>query len=150
MDLTHARQIIETTSLDTVNQYLRFGWKLVNQYALEPSEGKPARINFVLASFRGLEDTRQVITLEDTAEVNAHLHLGWRLIDKFVNQVGVDGTRHETVRFVLAWTTDEPPRTPGMGEARHALSDPTMFDDLGDFSKLPPIDERELDLPGNE
>ncbi len=140
----HARQIIETTSADTVNQYLRFGWKLLNQYAVEPSDGKPARVNFVLASFRGLEDTRQVITLEDVAEVNAHLQLGWRLIDKYVSQIGPADVRNESVQFVLAWMTDEPQRVPGMEDIRPAVHDPTMFDNLGDFSKLPPMSEEEL------
>jgi hypothetical protein len=141
MELARARQIIETTSPDTVNQYLRFGWKLVNQYALEPREGIPARINFVLASFRALEDTRQVVTLEDTHEVNAHLKLGWRLIDKYVTQGSIDGPRHESVKFVLSWMTDEPPQVPGMDDIRPAVSDSTMFDDLGDFNKLPVMKE---------
>lgn len=148
MELARARQIIETTNPETVNQYLRFGWKLVNQYTLEPRDGMPARINFVLASFRSLEDTRQVIALESTEQVNQHLQLGWRLIDKIVTQGNVEGPRHESIQFVLAWMIDEPPQTPGMDDIRQAVSDPAMFDDLGEFSQLAPVSEEEIDPPG--
>jgi hypothetical protein len=105
----------------------------------------PARINFVLASFRSLEDTRQVIALEDAEAVNQHLKLGWRLIDKYVTQAHIEGPRHEAMRFVLAWMVDEPPQIPGMDDIRPAVADPTMFDDLGDFSKLPPMNEQEFE-----
>ena len=137
MELGSARQIIETTSPDTVNQYLRFGWKLVNQYVLEPRDGSPARVNYILATFRAIEDTRQVVTLEDVDQLNQYLDLGWRLIDKIVVQSNLEGPRHEQIRFVITWCNNEPPKVPGMGDVHHRPVDPTMFDDLGDFSKLP-------------
>jgi hypothetical protein len=145
MELARARQIVETTSPETVNQYLRFGWKLVNQHIMEPRDGLPARVNYILASFRALEDTRQVVTLDDVDQVNQYLELGWRLIDKVVMQSNLEGPRHEQIRFVLAWSSDQPPQLPGMGEVSHRVVDPTMFDNLGDFSKLPPIDERDFE-----
>lgn len=145
MELARARQVIETTSPETVNQYLRFGWKLVNQYVLEPREGMPARVNYILAFFRALEDTRQVVTLEDVDQVNEYLALGWRLIDKVVTQANLEGPRQEQLRFLLAWSSDEPPQLPGMGEVRHRPVDPQMFDSLGDFSELTPLDERNFD-----
>jgi hypothetical protein len=146
MELARARQVVETTSSETVNQYLRFGWKLVNQCVLEPRDGLPARVNYILASFRALEDTRQLLTLSDVEQVNQHLELGWRLIDKTVTQSNLEGPRHEQIQFVLAWMSDEPPKIPGMGDVQYRAVDPMMFDDLGDFSELPPIDEKDLDL----
>ncbi len=145
MDLARARKIVETTSPETVNQYLRFGWKLVNQHMLAPRDGLPARVNYVLASFRSLEDTRQVASVEDVNELNRYLEAGWRLIDKMVSQANLEGPRQEQIRFVLAWLNDEPPKLPGMGDVHYRAVDPTMFDDLGDFARTPPIDERELD-----
>ena len=32
MELGGARQVLETTSQETANQYIRFGWKLINQH----------------------------------------------------------------------------------------------------------------------
>jgi hypothetical protein len=148
MELARARQVVETTSPETVNQYLRFGWKLVNQCVLEPRDGLPARVNYILASFRALEDTRQLVTLDDVQQVNQYLALGWRLIDKTVTQGNLEGPRHEQIQFVLAWTNDEPPRLPGMGDVQHRPVDPTIFDDLGDFSNLPPMDENEMGMGG--
>jgi hypothetical protein len=141
MELERARRVVETTSPETVNQYLRFGWKLVNQHHVEARDGLPARTNYILASFRSLEDTRQVLTLEDAAAVNEYLQLGWRLIDKYVRQSSMEGPRDETLHFVLAWTGDEPPVLLGMTAATPALTDPSMFDSLGDFKNLPPIDD---------
>jgi hypothetical protein len=117
----------------------------VNQYVLEPREGMPARVNYILASFRALEDTRKVVTLENVVELNQYLELGWRLIDKVVTQANLEGPRHEQIRFVVTWSHDEPPRVPGMGEVEHRAVDPNMFDDLGDFNNLPPIGEHDLE-----
>lgn len=147
MELARARQVIETTSPETVNQYLRFGWKLVNQYVLEPRDGMPARVNYILASFKALEDTRQVKTIEDVEELNQYLELGWRLIEKYVTQANFEGPRHEQVRFVVAWSSDEPPQLPGMGIVRTRAIDESMFDDLGDFSRLSPMEPHEFE-PG--
>jgi hypothetical protein len=143
MDLARARHIVETYSPDTVNQYLRFGWKLVNQHVVETRDGQPPKVKYVLASFRSLEDTRQLETLTDVNAVNAHLELGWRLIEKFVVQSQPDGPRHEQVNYVLAWAHDEPPRVPGLGDAQTTVRDPNMFDDLGDFSQIAPLREDE-------
>jgi hypothetical protein len=66
----------------------------------------------VLAYLHSLEDTRQLLTLGDTDAVNAHLKLGWRLIEKFVCQSGSSTTREESVRFVLAWQSEDPPQFP--------------------------------------
>lgn len=147
MELARARQVIETSSPETVNQYLRFGWKLVNQHVLEPRDGSPARVNYILASFRALEDTREVRSVDDVEELNQLLQLGWRLIDKYVTQASAEGPRQEQMRFVVAWSLDEPPRLPGMGDVRTRAIDETMFDNLGDFSQLPPLDSHEFD-PG--
>src|SRR5262245_60634675 len=99
MEIERARRIMETSSPETVNQYLRFGWKLVNQHVLEPRDGAPTRVNYVLASFRALEDTRQVITVDNADDANMYLGLGWRLIDKYVKQGDASGLRHETLHF---------------------------------------------------
>jgi hypothetical protein len=144
MDLQRARHIVETHSPETVNQYLRFGWKLVNQHVIEAREGHPPKVKYVLASFRALEDTKRLITLSDVAQINEYLDLGWRLIEKYVTQSAPEGPRHEQVHFVLAWSHDEPPKLPGMGAAQAVVRDPKMFDDLGDFSALPPLREADL------
>jgi len=34
MNVESARRVMETTCPDTANQYLRFGWKLINQYVV--------------------------------------------------------------------------------------------------------------------
>jgi len=144
MDLQRARHIVETYSPETVNQYLRFGWKLVNQHVTEARDGQPPKVKYVLASFRSLEDTKRLVTLTDVAQVNEHLESGWRLIEKFVTQSQPDGPRHEQLQYVLAWAHDEPPRLPGMGDTVVAVRDTNMFDDLGDFSQLPKVREDEL------
>src|ERR1700761_6152950 len=79
-----ARQVIETTDPDKVNQYLRFGWKLINQHVIESTVDMPARIKYVLASIRRIEETKELVMLENPESVNEYLTLGWTLIDKFV------------------------------------------------------------------
>jgi hypothetical protein len=74
-------------------------------------------VKYVLASVRRLEDTRQVAVLVDPDEVNAHLALGWKLIDKHVRSSDRAEGRHETLHFVLAWQSDEPPARPGAAPA---------------------------------
>ncbi|HTU25184.1 MAG TPA: hypothetical protein VMF30_07290 [Pirellulales bacterium] len=117
-----ARRVMETNDPLTVNQYLRFGWKLINQYVIPPrhSEALPV-VNYVLASIRTLEETKEVVTLTDPAEVNEFLSLGWRLIDKYVSGE-VEGPRQERLHFVLAWQHEEAPIKPG-SEAAQAVSD---------------------------
>ncbi len=116
-----ARRVMETTDPDTVNQYLRFGWKLINQYVVQTRHDALPVVHFVLASVRTLEETKELVTLTDTDEVNAYLALGWRLVDKYVTG-GVDGPRHETIRFVLAWQSEDQPIKPG-SEAARAVDD---------------------------
>jgi len=84
MNLEGARRVMETTSYETANQYLRFGWNLINQHVVEATADQPAMIKYVLASVRRLEDTRQVIVVTDPREANEYLSLGWKLIDKYV------------------------------------------------------------------
>ncbi len=97
-----ARRVMETTDPDTVNQYLRFGWKLINQYVVQSRSDALPVVNYVLASVRTLEETKELVTLTDTDEVNAYLALGWRLLDKYVSGE-IEGPRHESLHFVLAW-----------------------------------------------
>jgi hypothetical protein len=104
---------METTSQDTANQYLRFGWSLINQYVVEATADTPATVTYVLASIRRLEDTRQVLLLTDPELVNRHLELGWKLIDKFVTASSNPDRRDEILHYVVAWQTDDPPMHPG-------------------------------------
>jgi len=104
---------METSSHETANQYLRFGWSLINQYVIEATEDQPAQMRFVLASVRRLEDTRELITLTDLDEVNQHLLLGWKLIEKHVTGSRVSDQRDESLQFTLAWQSDDPPLRPG-------------------------------------
>ena len=104
---------METTSHETANQYLRFGWNLINQYVTEATVDRPASVTYVLASVRRLEDTRELLVLSDPDEVNDYLNLGWKLIDKHVTTAEAAKKRHETIHFVLAWLSDEPPARPG-------------------------------------
>ncbi len=113
MNLEGTRRVMETTSPETANQYLRFGWNLINQYVTEASDDRPASVTYVLASVRRLEDTRELIVLSDPDEVNDFLNLGWKLIDKHVTTSETAEQRHETIRFVLAWQSDDPPMRPG-------------------------------------
>jgi hypothetical protein len=114
-----ARRVIETTDADKVNQYLRFGWKLINQHVIEATVDMPARIKYVLASIRRLEETKELIMLRDTAAVNEHLALGWTLIDKFVT-AEADERRDEAIHFVLAWQSEDAPVKPGSQAAQAA------------------------------
>ena len=42
MNIDGTRRVVETTSEDTANQYLRFGWRLINQYVVEATADAPA------------------------------------------------------------------------------------------------------------
>lgn len=129
MGVEGARRVMETNSYDTANQYLRFGWTLINQHVSEATANAPTRMTYVLASVRSLEDTRELLSLIDVEEVNAHLQLGWRLIDKYVTAVEPGGPRHEELHFVLAWQHEEPPTYPG---AQAMKVEPTEYE-LGDI-----------------
>jgi hypothetical protein len=117
MNVLGARQVMETGSFETANQYIRFGWKLINQYVVAATEDMPARVTYVLASLRTLEDTRKLITLTDSESVNEHLALGWKLIEKYVTEPARVKRRAQTVHFVLAWQGEEPPAFPGAEES---------------------------------
>ncbi|MEX0678260.1 MAG: hypothetical protein WD063_14360 [Pirellulales bacterium] len=117
MNVESARRVMETTCPDTANQYLRFGWKLINQYVVEATADAPATVRYVLASVRRLDDTRQVVTLTDPAAVNEYLELGWKLIDKHVAASTDPQRRDETLHFVLAWQSDDQPQRPGAASA---------------------------------
>jgi hypothetical protein len=113
MNVESARRVMETTCPETANQYLRFGWKLINQYVVEATADTPATVKYVLASVRRLDDTRQMMTLTDAAVVNEYLDLGWKLIDKHVTASSDPERRDETLHFIVAWQSDEPPQYPG-------------------------------------
>jgi hypothetical protein len=113
MNIEGARRVMETTSHETANQYLRFGWSLINQYVVAATDHQPATIRYVLASVRRLEDTRQVMIITDADDVNEYLALGWKLIDKHVTASDTSDHRNELFHFVLAWQSDEPPAKPG-------------------------------------
>ena len=113
MDLEGTRRVIETTSHETANQYLRFGWNMINQYLVPATDDRPAMVTYVLASVRRLEDTRELVILSEPDEVNEYLSLGWKLIDKHVTTSETSEQRHETIHFVLAWQADDAPLRPG-------------------------------------
>lgn len=115
MNIEGTRRVIETSNHETANQYLRFGWTLINQYVIEATADRPAMVNYVLASVRRLEDTRQVLTVTDAREVNEYLNLGWKLIDKHVTASDSPERRDEVLHFVLAWQNEDPP--PKLGDA---------------------------------
>ena len=130
MNLEGTRRVLETTSHETANQYLRFGWNLINQYVVEATAGQPAMITYVLASVRRLEDTRRIEVLADPQQVNQFLSLGWKLIDKHVTTSEHGEHRHETIHFVLAWQSDEQPLRPGAdNEVRQIVSSMPPDDD---------------------
>jgi hypothetical protein len=130
MSIEGARRVMETTCHETANQYLRFGWSLINQYVVEAADGQPRMLKYVLASVRRLEDTRQVITLSDADDVNEYLRVGWRLIDKHVTATDSDAVRNEAIRFVLAWQSDDLPVHPGEPEESSTSYEPTSdFED---------------------
>ena len=113
MNIDGTRRVMETSSQDTANQYLRFGWRLINQYVVEATANTPATVTYVLASIRRLEDTRHVVPLTDPEQVNQYLELGWRLIDKFVTASNDPDRRDEVLHYVVAWQTDDHPMWPG-------------------------------------
>ena len=115
MNIEGARRVMETSSHETANQYLRFGWSLINQYVVEATDSEPRMVKYVLASVRRLEDTREVIDLSCPDDVNAYLSLGWKLVDKHVTASETDDVRHETMHFVLAWQSED-----SAGPPRHA------------------------------
>jgi hypothetical protein len=129
MNIEGTRRVMETTSHETANQYLRFGWSLINQYVVEATADTPAAVHYVLASVRRLEDTRQVVTLTDGQEVNEYLDLGWRLIDRHVTASDSEGRRDETLHFVLAWQSDDPPPRPGSSPQANRPLDVSVPDD---------------------
>jgi hypothetical protein len=108
---------METTSFDTANQYLRFGWKLINQHVVEATADKPAGVNYVLASVRTLDDTRSMVEVTDVAAANRYLELGWKLIDQYVTRVEPQDQRQESIHFVLVWQNEEPPPYPSADAA---------------------------------
>lgn len=112
MNLDGTRRVMETTCQDTANQYLRFGWSLINQYVIEATPDTPATIKYVLASVRRLEDTRQVKPLADPDLLNRYLELGWKLIDKYVTASSNPDRRDEQLHYIVAWQTDDPPMYP--------------------------------------
>jgi hypothetical protein len=135
MKIESVRRIMETTSFDTANQYLRFGWKLVSQHAVEPAPGEPVRMNYVLVSVRTLEDTRRILELADNETANRYLELGWRLVDKYVTSLDDAQRRQETLHYVLAWQEEgEPPQPTGQSLAERA-------DELFPDESLTPDDE---------
>lgn len=135
MNVDGARRVMETTSHETANQYLRFGWSLINQYVVEATENQPRMVRYVLASVRRLEDTQQLLALTDLDEVNGYLKIGWKLIDKHATADDSGSARHETMHYILAWQRDEPPARPGFSpeflEEPEFFSrfEPTEFDD---------------------
>lgn len=137
MSVIGTRRIMETTSPETANYYLRFGWKLLNQYTVPATADTPEKVRYVLASVVGVEDTRRLITLQDTDEVNAHLELGWRLIEKYVTTDENPERRQETLRFVLAWQRDEDPPMPGPQAPRLQKEHVTNFDASEEISVEP-------------
>jgi len=108
---------METSSYDVVNQYLRFGWKLINQHVVESDGLRPTMMNYSLAFVRSLEDTRRLELLEDLEAVNRYLAAGWKLIDKYVTRSANFDLRDERLHFVMAWQTEEEPLYPQDGDA---------------------------------
>ena len=125
MNIDGARRVMETTCQETANQYLRFGWRLINQYVVEATPDTPAAVKYVLASIQRLEDTRLVVPLSDPAIVNQYLELGWRLIDKYVTSSTEPGCRDERLHYIVAWQTDDPPMRPGESAGFKRELDPT-------------------------
>ena len=113
MSIEGTRRVMETTSHETANQYLRFGWSLINQYVVEATPDQPAAVTYVLASVRRLEDTRQLVTLTDGQAVNEYLIMGWKLIDRYVTCDVTADRRNESINFTLAWQSEDPPLLPG-------------------------------------
>jgi len=123
MDYTGARKVLETTSWETANEYLRFGWKLINQRLIPATPDQPEMVSYVLGSFRAITDTRQLVILEDVELVNQHLDLGWTLIDEYLTQASDTEHRHEAIHYVLAWQQDGVPINPGQPSAPGFVDD---------------------------
>jgi hypothetical protein len=84
---------------------------------------------YVLASVRRLEDTREILLLTDVDDVNAHLRLGWKLVDRHVTASGTPERRDETIHFILAWQSEEPPPRPSdVRAAEMAIGDELLAD----------------------
>ncbi|MEX2112425.1 MAG: hypothetical protein WD845_04525 [Pirellulales bacterium] len=130
MSIEGARRVMETTCHETANQYLRFGWSLINQYVVEAADGQPRMLRYVLASVRRLEDTRQIIALSETDDVNEYLRVGWKLVDKHVSVSDADAVRNETMHFILAWQSEDPPVHPGASEEFS-----TSYESMQDFEE---------------
>lgn len=127
MNLEGTRRVIETTNHETANQYLRFGWTLINQFVVEATLDQPAMVHYVLASLRRLEDTRQVVRVQDVDEANQYLALGWKLIDKYVTARDLEH-RDETLHFLLAWQNEDAPPIPGATPPQTGIAN--VFDDI--------------------
>jgi hypothetical protein len=125
MNIDGARRVMETTCQETANQYLRFGWRLINQYVVDATPDTPAMMKYVLASIQRLEDTRSVATLTDPDALNQYLELGWRLIDKYVTASTDPARRDERLHYIVAWQTDDPPMRPGETSGYPCQLDPT-------------------------
>lgn len=125
MNIDGARRVMETTCQETANQYLRFGWRLINQYVIDATADSPATMKYVLASIQRLEDTRLVVPLTDPNVVNEYLELGWRLIDKYVTASTDPARRDELLHYIVAWQTDDPPMWPGESPSYKRRLDPT-------------------------
>jgi hypothetical protein len=123
MDYTGARRVLETTSWETANEYMRFGWKLINQRLIPATPDQPEMVSYVLGSFRALSDTRELVTLEDVDLVNQYLSVGWKLIDEYLTQAIDSERRHETLHYVLAWQQDGLPLKPGQTSAPAIVDD---------------------------
>jgi hypothetical protein len=109
MRIELVQSILETTSFETANQYLRFGWKLINQHLVAAAGDRPTMVNYVLASVRTLQDTRRLLELTSVEQVNQHLEQGWRLLDTYVS-AGAGAAGGQQMHFVLCWQTEELPQ----------------------------------------
>jgi hypothetical protein len=123
METNDARRLIETASYETANQYLRFGWKMVNQYVAAATADRPSEVRYVLASVRSLADVKDMVECSDAAGVNAYLAAGWQLIDKYLTSSEAPERRHETLHFVLAWQSEEPPVHPELPDTKTAVAE---------------------------
>lgn len=117
MEILGTRRVMETTSHEEVNQYIRFGWKLLSQRVIPGTDESPPETRFVLASIQTLEDTRFLVHTSSWDEANEYLRCGWRLIEKFVTSADQE-QRSETLHFVLAWQLDYEPTYPADVRAR--------------------------------
>jgi hypothetical protein len=121
MNVQGTTRIMETNSYDVVNQYLRFGWKLINQHVIESDGHRPTMMNYSLAFVRTLEDTRRLELLDDLEAANRYLAAGWKLIDKYLVRSDNLELRDERLHFVLAWQTEEEPIYPVDGDAAEPI-----------------------------